>query len=132
MCGVLAGVDPAKFDNDRNDNLSPIESANYYRAMSESVAATSVAATSLPPPTIDGGAELAAALSTSLATAGTDLGGLVDKATGSVDGPNQDVVNILQEASHAYTGIAFAPLVQSDPAVLKALHPLPSCAAVGW
>ena len=132
MCGGLAKVEPAGFDNDGDGTLSPIEQANYFRALSESFTATSQAATSLPPPTIDGGADLVTALSSSLATAGTDFGGLVDKATTSVDGPNGDIAGILQDASRSYIGIAYAPLVQSDPGVLKALHPLPSCAAVGW
>ena len=55
---LFVHLDPRAYDKDGDDNLSPLESLDYYRAMSETFDATSKAAASLPPPTIPDGADL--------------------------------------------------------------------------
>jgi len=132
MCQPFADLNPRAYDKDGNDSLSPLESLDYYRAMSETFDATSKAAASLPPPTTPDGADLVSRLTASLSDAGTGLGALVDKSSGSATGPTQQIADILREASQSFILSGFSPMSSSDPSIIAALHPLPSCAAVGW
>jgi hypothetical protein len=132
ICKPFADLDPVTFDKDDNDNLSPIESLAYYRAMSESFTATSQAAASLPPPTIQDGAELVSNLTASMSESGTTFGGLVDTASGSATGPAQQTVEILRDASRTYISSGYYPISSLDASVIAALHSLPSCAVAGW
>jgi len=132
MCKPFADLDPRAYDQDGNDNLTPLESLDYYRAMGETFVATSRAATGLPPPTIPDGADLVSRLTESLSASGTGLGSLVDKSGGPTTGPNQQIADILREASQSFIVAGYTPMSSLNPSIIAALHPLPSCAAVGW
>ena len=59
-------------------DLPPQATVDYVKSLSAAMVPTAQIATTLPPPTIDGGAELATALAASMSSSGPDLAAKVD------------------------------------------------------
>lgn len=128
VCQPFADVDPVAFDNDGNGKLALVEELRYYRAMADAYLSTSQTLATQPPPNIPGGADLASRLTESLDQAGTGFSGLLEKSLN----PNQEILDILHDASNTYISMAYGPISGLDPAIMAAIHTVPSCAAVGW
>lgn len=113
-------------------DLPPQAVIDYVRRLSDAMIVTAGIATTLPPPTIDGGAALAGAVSTSMSTSGTDLGAKVDSYLVDMGGVNPYSMQSSVLSSQLSLSQAFEPLTSMDPAVNKALHQFPACQTYGF
>ncbi len=113
-------------------DLPPQAVIDYVKNVSAAMISTSQIATTLPPPTVDGGTELAKALSDSMSSAGTDLAAQVDSILKDFEGANPYSMKSALDANQVMLRVAFIPLTSMDPAVNRALHQFPACQTYGF
>ena len=112
-------------------DLLPQVGIDYVQRTSAAMIATGQIAKTLPPPTIDGGAELATALSASMSSSGADLAARLESYVTEM-GVNAYSVKSALAAQQLTLIHGFEPLGGVDPAVHKALHQFPGCAIYGF
>lgn len=113
-------------------DLPPQATVDYVKSLSAAMVATAQIATTLPPPTIDGGAELATALATSMSSSGPDLAAKVDSYLADMGGANPYSADSAVLASQLSLQSAFEPLITLDPAVNAALGQFTACQTYGF
>ena len=105
---------------------------DYVKALSAAMIATGQLVTTLPPPTVEGGVDLATALSASMSGSGTDLAAKVDSYLTDLGGVNAYSAQSTVLAKQLLLPAAFEPLTSLDPAVNAALHQFPACRTYGF